>query len=205
MSQFINRLSKSPNLLVGGSLASLISLPVSLVLSYLNENLFMWSLLTINIFILILLFILVKQNSRVLGRLDQVDYYIFNKNIDLEFDENLDKYVSKSDIILVLNSSLTTETIASKPFVEIQLSYPPQLQIDYNWTSEQILREEAKSDSSKFKISLVSGVVIIALRSLCLEKDQEKAFSETSGKIQIAIESELLSESRKEVIPVSIF
>ncbi|MES9745487.1 hypothetical protein ABWK24_25800 [Priestia megaterium] len=200
MNKLYDSLSKNAFFIVITGLCSI----VSLVISIMNDKFVLWSIFTISIFTLIILIKLVKQNSRMFGRLDDVNCDIFNQNVDLEFEEESEVYISQLPIIIVITSFLTTETLSKKPTIRMSIDFPPQLDLGFNFSTENIVREESSSNSVKFKVALKSEATIVTIRSLSLSKEKEEEFLKTSQKINISFESDLLSESKKESLFVSV-
>ncbi|KAA0761718.1 hypothetical protein [Bacillus sp. TE8-1] len=200
MSKLYDFLSKNPFFITITGLASLISLFVSIT----NDTFVLWSILAISIFMLITLIILVQQNSRMFRRLDDLNCDIFNQNVDLEISENDEKYISQLPIIIVMTSFLTPETASKKPIVEVQIDFPPQLNLDFNFSNENITRQEFNSNSIKFKVTLKSEATIITIRSLSLSREEVSDFERTSRKINIVFESDLFPQPKKESLLVSV-
>ncbi len=200
LSKLFDSLSKNSFFIVATGIASL----VSLVVSILNDKFILWSIFTFCIFILITLIKLVKQNSKMFRRLDDLNCDIFNQNVDLEYDEKNEIYSSQLPIIIVMTSFLTPETASKNPIVRIQVDFPPQLNLDFNLSTEYITKEEFNSNSVKFKVTLKSEATILTIRSLSLIKEKESEFLKTSQKINIVFESDLLLESKKENLLVSV-
>jgi hypothetical protein len=200
LSNLYDRLSKSAFFIVICGLASIISL----VVSFLNEKFILFSILTICLFTCLTLFELVNQNARMFRRLDDVNCDIFNQNIDIEYDEDKDIYICSSPIIIAMTSFLTPETASKKPTVLVEVDFPSELSLDFNYSTECISREEVSSNSAKFKVTLKSDTIIIAISSLSLNKEKETEFSKSSKKISVTFDSNLLLETKKENLLVSV-
>jgi hypothetical protein len=200
LSNFFESLSKNSYFIIFTGFCSIISL----VVTYINDNVVIWSILTISIFTFITLTKLVKQNSRMFRRLDDLNCEIFNQNVDLEFDEDNDIYKSQLPIIIVMTSFLTPETISKKPIVWVQVDFPPQLNLDFNLTTDNITKDTTSSNSVRFKVTVKSEASVMAIRNLSLSKDKETEFSETTKKINIKFESDLLLEPKTENLFVSV-
>ncbi|MEK4205490.1 MULTISPECIES: hypothetical protein [Paenibacillus] len=198
MNRFYDILSKNSLFVFLSGLASLISLGVSII----NDKFVLWAILSLCFFVLIILINLVRQNSKMLRRLDELNYHIFNQNVDLEYNEESEKYISESPITIVMTSFLTQEAASRKPTVTIEINYPSQLSVDYNFSNEYIIKEESNSNNTKFKVFLKSEAIIITIRSLSLSKERESEFLQSSKKINITFESELFSETKLESLPV---
>jgi len=177
---------------------------VSLVVAFMNDNLVLWTIFTCCIFIALLMINLVLQNQKMFKRLDDLKYDIFNQNIDLEFDEEKNFYFLNSPIIIVLTSFLTVETLNKNPFVMVQVEYPSELDIEFNIMSENIYKDEANSNSAKFKVVLKSEAIVLVIENIRLKKDREDEFLRTTQKINITFESELFSENKKESLLVTM-
>ncbi|RJS61752.1 hypothetical protein [Bacillus sp. PK3_68] len=199
MNNLLNKLAANAVFVIIAGLASI----VSLVVAFINDKQILWIILTINSFLLLVVWKLVSQNSVILGRLDNIDFYVLQREIELEEDED-EKYVSKGDVILALQASLSQESLSAQPQATIEISYPSQLQIEYIFNSERIRRDSANSDKSKFNISLSHGISFIALRSISIGKENENDFLRSSRQIIVKVQSDLLSESKEEIIPVSL-
>lgn len=200
MSDFLGNLTKSNLFILCTGIASL----VSLIVSMLNDNFILWAIFTFCLVNSILIFMLVGKNQKMFKRLDDLNCNIFNSNIELEFDEDKNYYYSSSPIIIVFTSFLTTETLNNDPFVTVQVDYPSELDIEFNIMSETILREEANSNSAKFKVTLKAEAIVLIIDNIRLLKDKEDEFLRTTKKINFKFESKLLLENKSESLLVSI-
>ena len=204
LNRLYDSLSKNPTFVILTGLASLISLVVSVSVSVKNEGFLLWIIFSICVFILIFLTKLVKQNSRMLRRLDDLNCDVFSQNVDLEMDEDNLVYASQSPIIIVLTSFLTPEIASKKPTVLVQVDFPSQLSLDFNYSTDYISREEISSNRMKLRVTLKSEAIIITIRSLGLSKEFAADFLKSNKLINITFESELLLETKSESILVSI-
>ncbi|MEC3335012.1 MULTISPECIES: hypothetical protein [Bacillus cereus group] len=200
MNKLLSGIANNSVFVVCSGIASL----VSLVVAFTNDNLVLWTIFTCCIFIALLMINLVLQNQKMFKRLDDLKYDIFNQNIDLEFDEEKDFYFLNSPIIIVLTSFLTVETLNKNPFVMVQVEYPSELDIEFNIMSENIYKDEANSNSAKFKVVLKSEAIVLVMENIRLKKDRENEFLRTTQKINITFESELFSENKKESLLVTM-
>ncbi|QWG87556.1 hypothetical protein [Bacillus mycoides] len=200
MNKLLSGIANNSVFVVCSGIASL----VSLVVAFTNDNLVLWTIFTCCIFIALLMINLVLQNQKMFKRLDDLKYDIFNQNIDLEFDEEKDFYFLNSPIIIVLTSFLTVETLNKNPFVMVQVEYPSELDIEFNIMSENIYKDEANSNSAKFKVLLKSEAIVLVMENIRLKKDRENEFLLTTKKINITFESELFSENKKESLLVTM-
>lgn len=200
LNSVLGRVANSSFFIICTGIASLISL----IVSVLNDNFLLWAIFTVCLFISILISILVLQNKKMFKRLDDLKYDIFNQNVELEFDEDKNYYYSNSPIIMVFTSFLTVETLNNTPFVTVQVDYPSELDIEFNIMSENILKEEANSNSAKFKILLKAEAIVLIIDNIKLIKEKEEEFIKTSGKINLMFESELFPEVKKESLLVSM-
>ncbi|MBR9663719.1 hypothetical protein [Bacillus cereus] len=200
MNKLLSGIASNSVFVVCSGIASL----VSLVVAFMNDNLVLWTIFTCCIFIALLMINLVLQNQKMFKRLDDLKYDIFNQNIDLEFDEEKNFYFLNSPIIIVLTSFLTVETLNKNPFVMVQVEYPSELDIEFNIMSENIYKDEANSNSAKFKVVLKSEAIVLVIENIRLKKDREDEFLRTTQKINITFESELFSENKKESLLVTM-
>ncbi|MED1409802.1 hypothetical protein [Bacillus paramycoides] len=200
MNKLLSGIANNSVFVVCSGIASL----VSLVVAFMNDNFVLWTIFTCCIFIALLMINLVLQNQKMFKRLDDLKYDIFNQNIDLEFDEEKDFYFLNSPIIIVLTSFLTVETLNKNPFVMVQVEYPSELDIEFNIMSENIYKDEANSNSAKFKVVLKSEAIVLVMENIRLKKDRENEFLRTTQKINITFESELFSENKKESLLVTM-
>ncbi|MFJ7451362.1 hypothetical protein [Bacillus thuringiensis] len=200
MNKLLSGIASNSVFVVCSGIASL----VSLVVAFMNDNLVLWTIFTCCIFIALLMINLVLQNQKMFKRLDDLKYDIFNQNIDLEFDEEKKFYFLNSPIIIVLTSFLTVETLNKNPFVMVQVEYPSELDIEFNIMSENIYKDEANSNSAKFKVVLKSEAIVLVIENIRLKKDREDEFLRTTQKINITFESELFSENKKESLLVTM-
>lgn|GEM_PF-3645083 len=200
MNKLLSSIASNGVFVVCSGIASLVSLGVAIF----NETLLLWLIFSCCIFTSILMMVLVGQNRKMFKKLDDIKYDIFNQNVELEFDEDKNHYSSNAPIIIVLTSFLTEETLNKNPNVMIQVDYPSELDLEFNIMSESIYKDEANSNSAKFKVVLKSEAIVLVIENIGLLKDKENEFLRTTKKINFTFESELLIETKKESLLVSI-
>jgi hypothetical protein len=198
--KLIDSIAKNPFFIVFTGICSV----VSLVVSILNDKFLLWLIFTMCLFTLLSVIRLVNQNSRMFRRLDDLNCDIFNRNIDLEYDEDKEKYFTQTPLIIVITSFLTQETAGKNPNMFVTVDYPSQLSLDFSYTTDFISREQVNSNSAKFKITLKSEAIVITVRSLSLSKEKETEFLESDKKINVTFESDLLLATKKESLLVSL-
>ncbi|WP_427107949.1 hypothetical protein [Lysinibacillus xylanilyticus] len=86
----------------------------------------------------------------------------------------------------------------------VQVDYPSELDLEFNIMSKSIYKDEANSNSAKFKVILKSEAIVLVIESIGLLKDKENEFLRTTKKINFTFESELLLGTKKESLLVSI-
>ena len=197
----IYELAKNPYLTIASGLGSIVSCIVGF---FATETQLLWGIFTLCLLIFLIVLILTSQNNRLIGKMDKVDYHIFNQNIVLEHDLTTNKYVSKDELTLVLHMLLTNETSTKQHKAFIEIRFPSVIEIDHHWTSEKITQLDDNSDFTSFSILLSSGVTLLALKSITLDKNKEDEFYRTGKKIEVTIKDELTNEEKKASIPILV-
>ena len=197
MNNFFRWMSGNTVFVILAGLASIISL----IISFMNEKWFFWAILSIASLTLILLQFLIYQNELIVRRLDVLYLKVFETSVDLEFNEN-GNYYSQADVIIAVQSSLTSNTLNAQPKASLYIQYPSQIKIQFSWR-DPLIRKEETIDSCKITFPLSNGITFIALRKIHLDQMEEGYFQRSSKKIAIKLDCESLNEARSELINLS--
>ncbi|WP_394174022.1 hypothetical protein [Guptibacillus hwajinpoensis] len=205
MKLFYQSISDSPFFTFLGGVASIIGL----VISYNNDKIFYWLILTIIVIVFLQLFYLINLNNGmlersniILGQMDIVSLNVFESKVDLEEKED-GSYASNADIFLVLQSSLTPDILLKKPVALVQIQFPSQLKMKFYYRNHTIKQKEHTNNSCSFEIPLSNGGEFIAIRSIHLKDGEEETFKGSSKKIDISINCAALNQVMSESIPIS--
>lgn len=195
---FFHNFAESKALIVISSLASIISLVISII----NESFFLWIILTISLTTLLFLIRLVFINSIFISELDTVNLYVFDSAIELEATET-DDYISNNDLIIAIQANIAPKTFNQQPQGELKISFPSQLKTDFYWRSDIIKKTNETNDSCTFSISLKSGITFISLRSFLVREEQFQDFLSSRKCVEVQFQTDISSTSKKETIFIS--
>ncbi|MED3832377.1 hypothetical protein [Peribacillus frigoritolerans] len=205
MRKFFHSIAFHPIFTFLAGIASIISLTIS----YNNEQIFYWIIFALIAIIFLQLLYLINVNSKMvektnflLGKMDVVNFNIFQSRIDLEEDDE-GKYISKADVFLVIQSSLTPDNLLKKPIALVQLQYPSQLKMKFDLRNHLIKQKENTNNSCCFEVPLGTGIEFIAIRSIHLKDGDADAFKASSQKIDITITCPSLEQTLFESVQIS--
>lgn len=198
MNGFFKWLSGNTIFAIFAGLASI----VSLIISIMNDKWYQWTIFSTVLLTLILLIFLIYQNQLIVGRLDVLYLQVFETSVDLEVDDD-GSYYSQADVIIAIQSSLTSNTLSCQPKAILHIQYPSQIKMKFFWRDPLIRKEEDTTDSCKIALPLSNGMTFVALRKIYLDQAEEGNFQRSSKKIAIRLDCPSLNQTKDDVINLS--
>lgn len=201
MISMLDSLANSKLFLVISGFASIISLVLTIAL---KDNFTLWVILTLQMVILILLYCLIKYNSKIIGRLDNINMYIIGQTIELESSEEEANYCTDNNSIIILHSNLSPDTHNQQCKATLEVRLPAYLKMKVDDIQDNIRIEEKKADWYKISIELIKEITYIKLKSFIVNSDDIDKFLTSSMKIDIKLSSPLLNETKDQYIDIEV-